>query len=243
MSPLSIKSSKLALILGSFLLLLLLSACTGSALAATSWPGLSVSNGVAFIAFNQRVYAVDTSTGRELWRFPIEEEGNPTFYAPPATTANGLLIVGSYSNFAVALNADSGAEVWRFDRPGGKIVGAPAVGNGLVLLPSADRTLYAANLAAGSFVWDFTTDWPLWAGPVIHEGTVYQASLGHNLYALDLESGDERWRQDLGGAVVDSPSLADGLLLQDAGWQQGFFDQAFLQPAYIQLAWGDTCLD
>jgi outer membrane protein assembly factor BamB len=83
-----------------FLLLLsvvVLSACSGGQ-ATVSWPGLTTDGNTAYMAFNQFVYAIDLSTGQQLWRFPAEKaESNLSFYAPPVLVSDNQLLVGSFA--------------------------------------------------------------------------------------------------------------------------------------------------
>jgi outer membrane protein assembly factor BamB len=199
----------------------LLTGCAGGAMAASSWPGLSADSTTAYVAYGPAIYAVDLSTGQELWRYPKEANRSITFYAPPATSESGVVIVGGYDNKVYALNPGVGREpdtLWQFDQSKDRIIGGLVVAGEIVLVPSADGQLYALNLNTGEPVWQEPflprqVPDPLWADPAVENDRVYLASLDHHVYALDLNTGAEIWQVDLSGAISDTPTLTDGILL------------------------------
>jgi outer membrane protein assembly factor BamB len=193
---------------------LVLSACSGSRVGSSSWPGLAVSDSTAFVAFNQSVYAVDLASGQEKWQFaPPEQDKGATFYAPPALTDSGNLIASSYSGVVYAIKADTGDMIWRRALSSARLVGGPAVAGDLVLVPSADHSLYALRLDSGADVWSFTTGQPLWSEPLVVGDKVYIAGLDHKVYALDLKTGHQLWSTELNGAMTDRPTSLDSLIL------------------------------
>lgn len=199
-------------------LALLLSACAGGSLIqASSWPGLTLIDETLYVAYNQSLRAIDATSGAEQWRFPAEAERGLTFYAPPALTEDGLVIAGGFDNVVYALRpAGSSAQVaWTFEGSSDRIIGGPVVTGSTVLVPSADGRLYALDVQMGEPVWSEaqTAGHALWSAPLVEDSRVHLASLDHNLYTLDLESGREIWRQDLSGAITDTPTLIDGTLL------------------------------
>ena len=203
---------------------LLLAGCSSSSImAASSWPGLTVSEDTAYLAYNEYVRAVDLSSGREVWSYPSEADRSLTFYAPPAVGADGIVIIGGYNNEIVALKQDNSFVnvLWSYTEATDRIIGGPVIVDNIVLIPSADKHLYALELSSGEPVWDqpFEAEHALWSSPTIEGDRIYLASLDHHIYALDLETGREIWSTDLSSAVSDSPSLTDGLVL--AGTVEG----------------------
>lgn len=73
--------------------------------------GVSVVGGVAVSAASHRqaIIACDATTGRELWRVPVDGrvDSQPTI-------AGGLVLAGTANGYVYALNRDSGALVWRY---------------------------------------------------------------------------------------------------------------------------------
>jgi len=85
---------KLLFISAILLGVVLLSACTGGA-RGVSWPGLSASGDVAYLADGPLVYAVNLKDGKELWHYPEKGGTKQVFYSTPVITPDGLVIVGS----------------------------------------------------------------------------------------------------------------------------------------------------
>jgi len=208
-------------IVGTFLL----SACAGAGFrTASSWPGLSSDGDTVYLAFDQAVYAVNANNGNLRWSYPPEPQSSRTFFAPPAVSEQGTLYVGDFSNQIVALKASNGDVEWgpiELGEDGGRIVGAPTVAGDLLLIPSGDGRLYARDISDGSAVWAFPPEFdeplehPIWSAPVVEGERVYLTSMDHNVYAVDLAQGRQLWMadRDRGGAIADSPVLADNLLL------------------------------
>jgi outer membrane protein assembly factor BamB len=191
---------------------LALAGCSGGSLA-TGWPGLSADDQMAYVADNQAVYAINLQTGAEAWRYPAQAERSSTFFAAPAPTGEGHVIVGGYDNKVHSLISSRGIEAWTFNGAQGRIIGAPVVVDQFVLVPSGDGNLYALDLNSGREIWHFTSKEALWAAPLVSEGRVYTPGLDHKLYALNLQDGRVLWDQDLGGALADKPVLGDGIIL------------------------------
>lgn len=198
------------------LLSFMLSACTGgAATAASSWPGLATDADTAYVAYNQHVYAVSLANGSEKWRFPVEANAQTTFYAPPVITPDGQLLVGGYNHILYSLNPQNGTENWSFKGAKNRYIGSPLVAGETILAPNADASLYALDLK-GNLRWSFKTEEAQWATPVADPDCecVYLSSMDHNLYAIDIQTGLQKWKTgDLGGSVVGEPAYgSDGTL-------------------------------
>jgi outer membrane protein assembly factor BamB len=205
---------RIGLLLVASALVGLLSACSGSRVGSSSWPGLTASADTAYVAFNTSVYAVDLASGQQRWEFlPPDQDKGATFYAPPVLTDQGNLIVGGYNGVVYEIGATNGNMLWRQQLSSSRLVGAPAVAGDLVLVPSADHNLYALKLESGVKVWTFATDEPLWSEPLVLGDRVYLAGLDHKVYALNLADGTLAWSTELKGAMTDRPSAMGNLIL------------------------------
>ena len=217
---------------------LLLAGCSSSSImAASSWPGLTVTEDTAYLAYNEYVRAVDLTSGREVWSYPPEADRSLTFYAPPAVGPDGTVIIGGYNNEILALALDNSFVniLWSFADATDRIIGGPVIIDDMVLVPSADKHLYALDLESGEPVWDqpFEAQHALWSSPKVQDNRIYLASLDHHIYALDLETGREIWRADLSSAVSDSPSIAEDLIL--AGTVEGILYA--LNDSHGEIVW------
>ncbi len=211
--------TKTMLMLGMLILLSsILSSCAGgSALAASSWPGVTVDETTAYVAYGASVHAIDLRTGEVQWRFPSEPDRALSFYAPPAVDPEGHVVVGGYDQQVYALQPEgiSANIAWSFDGAQDRIIGGLLIAGDIVYVPSADWKLYALNLDDGSPAWPqpFEAEHALWSAPLMNGEHIYIAALDHMVYALDPNTGSVQWSIDLGSAVSDTPTLAGDLLL------------------------------
>jgi len=194
---------------------LTLSACAGAANTATSWPGLTVDDQFAYVAYNTRVYAVDLTNGTEKWRYPAEADNSITFYADPELTGDGQVIAGSYDATLYSLEAETGRQVWVFPDAENRYIAGALVDDGSIFAPAADENLYSLDLD-GRLQWTFTSEGESWAQPITDEecSCLFLSSMDHTVYAIDPQNGTEKWRsEELGGAVVGTPAYNnDGVL-------------------------------
>lgn len=188
-------------------------ACAGNnRVIASSWPGITTDGSRVFVSYANHVYGLDGATGTEDWKFPVEADNKLSFYAAPALGGDGQLIVGGYNNVLYSLDPDSGQQnSWTFTESRNKYIASPLVVEDLILASSSDNHLYALDFG-GNLVWDFTTPEAQWAQPATDGRLVFLPSLDHNVYAIDIQTGEEVWKVDMGGAVVGQPVVGDGLV-------------------------------
>jgi len=190
-----------------------LSACAGGRLQASGWPGVVADDETAYVAFNQQVYAINLSNGVEKWHYPPEVDNAITFYAPPAMTEDGQVIVGGYNNIMYSLDAQNGQLNWTFEEATDRFVGSALVAGEMIFAPSSDDNLYALNLN-GQPAWPkpFSAENSNWSKPAAESDCecVYMASMDHSIYAINPSNGQQIWRSEsLGGATVGTPAVSD----------------------------------
>src|SRR5512138_620283 len=182
------------ILLGAFLL----SACAGGAVRGTSWPGLTTDGKAAYLADASLVYAVNVNDGKELWRYPGKRDSKLVFYAPPALTADGLVIVGSAGtdHRLVALNpgdidpeTKAPAEAWKFNGAKDHWVAAPLIVENRLFAANSDGNLYILDLQDGQSTKEATAvaiNGRLWSQPTTDGERVYVTSLDHSVTAIDI---------------------------------------------------------
>lgn len=188
---------------------------------------------------------VHAQSGTQLWSRTV----SGAVWAPLAHHG-GRLYFGSDDSTFYALDLREGEVGWRFDT-GGIIRSGAVVAGGLVLFASDDGYLYALEEATGSEVWRFdlasgdlsrvlpSPDPPYeydWAHstPTVRDGLVYVGSATGELYAVDLGSGEERWRFESGGKIRSSPTV-DGGNVYVGSWDGHVYA---LNAADGSLRWG-----
>ena len=199
------------LILGLISIALTLSACAGAANTATSWPGLTVDDQHAYVAYQTQVYAVDLTNGTERWRYPAEPDNNITFFADPSLSQDDQLIVGGYDFVLYSLNPETGTRNWVFNQAENRYIASSLVEAENIYAPAADENLYSLDLN-GRLQWTFTSEGESWAKPITDENCdcIYLSTMDHSVYAVDAQSGTQIWRSpQLGGAVVGTPAYGE----------------------------------
>jgi len=174
-------------------------------------PGLSVdsspavANGMVYFgAQDDKVYALNASTGALLWSYTTGGQVNSS----PAV-ANGVVYIGS--NYLYALNASTGALLWRY--AGSFENASPAVANGVVYIGSLNDNVYALNASTGALLWSYHTNGDIfYSSPAVANGVVYVGSDDHNVYALNAGTGALLWSYTTGSFVYSSPAVANGVV-------------------------------
>ena len=157
-------------------------------------------NTIYFGGDDGNVYAVDAETGRQVWK---RTTGGPVPATP--SVANGTVYIGSYDGKFYAINARSGAVKWKFATEGERRFEA----KGLHGMQPKNQTI------ADQF------DIYL-SSPVVIDNSVYFGSGDGNLYALDANRGDLKWKFKTGDVVHASPAFADDVLFFGS-WDSYFY--------------------
>ncbi|MEK6221618.1 MAG: PQQ-like beta-propeller repeat protein [Chloroflexota bacterium] len=191
---------------------LLLSACSGASLQATSWPGLTVQDDMVYVAYQQQVFAIQAENGIERATFPNELERTSDYvFAAPAYVDESNMFLSTYNNRIVNINPTTGAENCSFENSN-RFLASALVTDAGIFAPNADHMLYALDTDCKE-LWTFESDDPLWGTPASNGNSIYIGSMDHHLYALNAQTGKTIWSTDLGGTTVGTPAIAeDGTL-------------------------------
>jgi outer membrane protein assembly factor BamB len=205
------------ILLGAFLL----SACAGGAQRGSTWPGLATDGNLIYLADGPFVFAVNLEDGRPVWRYPDDANGKLAFYAPPALTDDGLVIVGSTGtdHSLIALNStdvnpetNAPSEEWKFTGARDHWIATPLVLENKLFAVNADGNLYILDLQDGQSAKEATVvelGGRLWAQPITDGERVYITSLDHDVIAVDVNTHEVIWHENLGGAVPGSAVLSE----------------------------------
>lgn len=144
----------------------------------------------------------------------------------PSADGRGLAVFGSGDGAVRAVDAETGAQRWRFDT-GRRIRATPAIADGVAYIGGGDGRLYALDVASGEPIWIFETagvgldaaDFgfdrtQIQSSAAVADGTVYFGSRDASLYAVDAATGIERWHLTDGTSwVVASPAVRRDLVI------------------------------
>jgi outer membrane protein assembly factor BamB len=172
--------------------------------------GVTVVDGMAYFGLaNGAVYAVDTASGRDRWRFEAERD----VWAAPLVS-QGRAYVASLDHHIYALEADTGRLVWSED-VGAAVAGTPTLSEdgGTLYVGTFGSKLFALDTGSGAPVWDFdATNW-VWSGPALDDGMLYFTDVAGTVFALDAGTGNRVWDAKPGGTMRSRPALSETLVL------------------------------
>ena len=165
-----------------------------------SAPGVNgFGNGVAYVAGKNRiVYAINLKTGNLIWKFSIRDD-SPGAGGATRSTASLLgnrLYIG-YGAGVYALNATTGAKVWKTEQSAGietmEVISSPAVtgpaGKRVLFVGDLAGSVYAFDLQTGNDLWSYQTGGFIYGSPAVSNGRVYIASSDAFLYSFGLGGG------------------------------------------------------
>lgn len=154
---------------------------------------------------DHHLYAVDSESGRELWRFAT---GDRVRASP--LVHDDKLYISSWDGHLYCLDAGSGELVWSFDAEG-VVQSTAAFCAGNVIVGSRRAKIFAVNAESGSPVWTYTHTDGSWveSSAVCRGNTLYIGSSDAlALFAFDARDGRLRWRYDTGGWSWSTPTVA-----------------------------------
>ncbi len=153
-----------------------------------------------------RVYALNTNN---LSTVATYRPTDGRVWGSPALQGSTLYIGTLDSSNLVALNADTGATDWKQ-----KLAGASAASVGsdgdLLVVASFDRAVHGFDAAnKGAERWRFAGDGWFVSTPLVTKTTIYAASMGGSVYAID-KSGKELWHRNWAGKEFRSALILSG---------------------------------
>ena len=196
----------------------------------------------------QRFIALDKRTGDIVWISTPGGRPYDTSYGPmDIVTINGtrLLIAGGSDGAALAMKPQTGEPVWNLAiakrglNTGLVVNGKYAIvshgdenleGNEIGALIAFDAT-GKGKLGPNSIKWMVKGFLGGYSSPVMDGDRLYQVDNGGNLFAFDVQTGKELWKQNLGVIQKASSVFADGKIY--VGTESGKF--------YILRPHSDRC--
>jgi outer membrane protein assembly factor BamB len=149
------------------------------------------------------MYAVKARTGRIAWKRKF-----PNCAAASAAVHDGIVYqplmqripcdrssAGSRGHI-VGLDAKTGRTRWKFTA--GVVESAPLIVGHVLYFGSKDRHVYAVDLRRkrNRVRWTYETDDEVVAAPAYANGTIFAATNGGRVYAINARTGKLRWRAE-----------------------------------------------
>jgi len=176
---------------------------------------LLIGGRIYFASKDERVYAVDRSSGNSLWTTSL---GFPALGSPVHT--DELLIITGEKGIA-ALKQTDGA-ILRNLSTGCPVSSTPATVGDQAIVGFWDGRIVCFQVRSGRIEWQVETDGPVWSSPAIRDQTVYIGSNDGTVYALDATTGQQQWTFTTGqtfprwqlqsDAIYSSPLVVDDLV-------------------------------
>jgi outer membrane protein assembly factor BamB len=144
-------------------------------------------------------------SGATAWAFYRDDPYSDEFFASPVVADDGTILVGCSNDFVYALNPD-GTVKWA-DSVGSSVSSTGALGaNGTAYFQTEDSTVIALR-SDGTQLWSFFTGGGNSSPVVGTDGTVYATNQDGIVYALDPDSGSQKWTSILGSPVIQAPAI------------------------------------
>jgi outer membrane protein assembly factor BamB len=191
----------------------------------TATPALH-GDAVIFAAFDGKVRSVAARDGSPRWTYDAR-----LAVAGDLTVSGGKVLLGSRSYDLIALDAATGAEIWKHYYWFSWIESPPVVRDGVVYTGSSDAThVYAIGLDDGGLRWKTAVPGYSWQRTAVNDEFVIAGTAGAgefpgpragSLVALDRKTGAIRWihldppaaeRAKKAWGFGASPVIADGVV-------------------------------
>ena len=217
------------------------------------WPGANGIDGRAVLSADT-VYFVDTgfhlvalnrADGAHRWSTPLHDEqiagkpapDNPTFNHRAATPLllDGVLYAGSSDGGLYAINAGTGARLWRYDARAPVFSGVGLLDADTLMFGTMDGSVVLLDRRLRKEILRVQTGGGVVTTPVVAGDKLIVGSRDYMLYGFNLADGSLAWKFSYWFSWVEStPVLHDGLLYVGAS---DFSRVTVLDPATGRARW------
>lgn len=205
----------------------------------------------------QQILALDKHTGNTIWIAERPKEiyesmapiGKKAFVTPIIVKVKGRdLLISNGSRTCMAIDPETGEEVWQVNQGDDSTISMPVEGDGLVyfytgFVTGEDGKKYAELFAVdpdgtgdigGTHIrWRMKTPILQLSTPVYVDGLLYTVDSKGIFFCLDGSSGEVKWSTPLKGKYHSSPIYADGLLYISSTKGETFVYRAGSEPELV----------
>jgi len=182
---------------------------------------LVVYNNLLFIQFDQpqadddsftsKLYALDSSTGDEVWtsQRPVSDSWTTPIVA---VTENGPQLITVASPWIIAYDPATGKEIWKVTMGGPDFTPSPVYAKGLVLAIAPNYEMYAiktdgaGDVSETHIAWTYDLEIPDICSPAIKDDLVFLLLSGI-FTCLDLNTGEMLWDCEFDNDFESSPTV------------------------------------
>jgi len=218
-------SMKMSTMLRTLAAVMVLTASQASA-ATGDWPQFG------FTAEGRRDNTQETILTRKTVPHLVQKWSANIALAQPsvAVVANGIVYVAGANGGLYALDAATGAQLWK---SGGS--SAPAVADGVVYVGSRDGNVYALDAETGAVRWKAPTG--IVESPISVAGPfVYAVATDGHVAAIDTVAGVVKWTTPPFGSGyrLSAPAVADGMIFVASTQRLSAFDARTGASLWVQ---------
>lgn len=156
------------------------------------------------------VHAFDAATGARAWSHTIQVSGDlrDATFGGGASFANNVVYATTGTGDVVALNAETGTEIWR-KKPAGPLRGSPTVAFNSVFVMTQDNQIHALNMTNGDPIWqDVAASGQSGvfgvAAPAAAQGSVVAGYSSGELVTYRYENGRVLWSDALARTSIST---------------------------------------
>ena len=156
------------------------------------------------------VHAFDAATGARAWSHTIRVSGDlrDATFGGGASFANNVVYATTGTGDVVALNAETGTEIWR-RKPAGPLRGSPTVAFNSVFVMTQDNQIHALNMTNGDPIWqDVAASGQSGvfgvAAPAAAQGSVVAGYSSGELVTYRYENGRVLWSDALARTSIST---------------------------------------
>ncbi len=162
---------------------------------------------IAYVADFFHTYAIDVTTGAEIWRFQGTE---PSLFFAPVLRDDRVFVTND--RWLYALDAESGHLLWQAEHDSSPLIPAGAAGD--LVMSKTNRTLTAFDIQTGEQRWRYETlnFVSLPSRVNTHLYALIRLGEGSHIVALDAATGQEVWRSAKMDLARSAPVSAGGRL-------------------------------
>ncbi len=142
-----------------------------------------------------------------IWRI----KGGGSIYQKPAVQ-DGVMYFGAMDSYVYAVDAETGAEIWRTKLEGPIMGSCPLVRGNVIYIGSYGYDFYALDRETGKIIWRFRTNGEIMSTPTVWNDKIYFCSGDGYAYCLDSE-GKMVWKFKTGDKVASSPAVKNGKVI------------------------------
>lgn len=178
-----------------------------------------------FTSRDNNLYALQANTGKLLWKFNLGKNlGDENYwdnFGNSPVIDGATLFIGSGSGYLFAFNLNTQKLLWKYNA-GARIRTATAISNNHVVFGANSGYVISVDKATGHLQWQFASDGvkytfesgnndrrSIFCTPAVDDGVVMTGGRDGVIYAIDLATGKEKWRNDHKGPWILGAAIKD----------------------------------